>query len=83
MRGETVIAIGIGGSKTALNEFAKPIPTGFYGTVLISPKRHGYETSVNMFKWITQNQQPPAVTLTSGMLMTRNNQADVRAKMGI
>lgn len=83
LRGETVIAIGIGGSKTALNEFAKPIPTGFYGTVLISPKRHGYETSVNMFKWITQNQQPPAITLTSGMLMTRRNQAEVHAKMGI
>jgi len=83
LRSESVVAIGIGGSKTALNEFAKPNPTGFYGTVLISPKRHGYETSVDIFKWITQNQQPPAVTLTSGMLMTRRNQADVRAKMGM
>ncbi len=83
LRGDSVVAIGIGGSKTALNEFAKPNPTGFYGTVLISPKRHGYETSVDMYKWITQNQQPPAVTLTSGMLMTRSNQADVRAKMGM
>jgi len=83
MHSEAVVAIGIGGSKTALNEFVKPTPTGFYGTVLISPKRHGYETTVDMFKWIVQNQQPPALTLTSGMLMTRANQADVRAKMGM
>jgi len=83
MHSEAVVAIGIGGSKTALNEFVKPTATGFYGTVLISPKRHGYETTVDMFKWIVQNQQPPALTLTSGMLMTRANQADVRAKMGM
>ncbi len=80
---DAVIGIGIGGSKTAQNEFSKPGQTGFYGSVLISPKRHGYETAVDMFKWITQNQAPAMLTLTSGMLMTRRNQADVRAKMGM
>lgn len=80
---DAVIGIGIGGSKTAQNEFSKPAITGFFGSVLISPKRHGYETAVDMYKWITQNQAPPALTLTTGMLMTKANQADVRARMGV
>jgi L-arabinose transport system substrate-binding protein len=83
MGADTTIGIGIGGSKTALNEFAKPAATGFFGTVLISPKRHGYETALNMYKWITENQTPPALTLTSGTLMTRANQADLRKQMGL
>ena len=83
LKADSVIAIGIGGSKTALNEFAKPTPTGFYGTVLISPKRHGYETSLNMYKWITENQAPAPLTLTTGTLMTRANQAATRAQMGL
>ncbi len=83
MGADAVVGVGIGGSKTAQNEFAKPAATGFYGSVLISPKRHGYETAVDMYKWITQNQVPAMLTLTSGMLMTKANQADVRAKMGV
>ena len=82
LRSDAMIGIGIGGSKTAQNEFAKPQPTGFYGTVMISPKRHGYETAVNLYDWISSNKAPPAETLTSGVLMTRANQAKVRADMG-
>lgn len=77
LRADSMIGIGIGGSKTALNEFAKPAATGFYGTVQISPKRHGYETSLMMHQWVTTNQAPAAVTLTSGTLMTRKNQAEL------
>ncbi|KQV79207.1 sugar ABC transporter substrate-binding protein [Massilia sp. Root351] len=77
LRADSMIGIGIGGSKTALNEFAKPAATGFYGTVQISPKRHGYETSLLMHQWITANQPPAAVTLTKGTLMTRKNQAEL------
>ena len=82
IKADAMVGIGIGCSKTAQNEFAKPAATGFYGTVLISPKRHGYETSVNMYEWITANKVPPPVTQTAGMLMTRQNQADVRKQMG-
>lgn len=80
---DAMVAIGIGGSQTALNEFSKPTPTAFFGTVLISPKRHGYETSVNLFHWIRDGKAPPAITLTTGTLMTRKNQAAVRAEMGL
>ncbi len=83
LNADSVIGIGIGGSKTAINEFNKPTPTAFYGTVLISPKRHGYETSVDMYLWITQNKIPAALTLTTGSLMTRANQAAVRAENGL
>ena len=83
IRQDAMIGVGIGGSQTALNEFAKPTPTGFFGTVLISPKRHGYETAVMVFEWATQGKVPPLLTLTSGALMTRQNQAAVRKQMGL
>jgi len=80
---DAMLGIGIGGSQTALNEFSKPTPTAFFGTVLISPRRHGYETTMNVYKWVVENQAPAALTLTSGTLMTRKNQADVRKQMGL
>lgn len=83
LRADSMIGVGIGGSKTAQNEFAKPAATGFYGTVLISAKRHGYETSTNLYEWIAKGKVPPAETLTAGMLMTRANQAKVRVAMGL
>jgi L-arabinose transport system substrate-binding protein len=82
MRADAVIGVGIGGSKTAMNEFAKPAATGFFGTVMISAKRHGYETAANLYEWIANDKVPPAETLTAGTLMTRANQAKVRAEMG-
>ncbi|MES2898870.1 MAG: arabinose ABC transporter substrate-binding protein [Pseudomonadota bacterium] len=81
MKRDAMIGVGIGGSKTALNEFAKPQQTGFYGTVMLSPKRHGYETSVNLYEWIKNGKAPPPLTLTSGILMTRTNFAQVRAQL--
>lgn len=83
IKADAMLAIGIGGSQTALNEFTKPTPTAFYGTVLISPRRHGYETAVAVYEWATTGKKPPAVTLTSGTLMTRQNQADLRKQMGL
>lgn len=83
IKADAMLAIGIGGSQTALNEFTKPTATGFFGTVLISPKRHGYETAIHVFEWATQGKAPPPVTLTSGVLMTRQNQAELRKQMGL
>lgn len=83
LKGDAMIGIGIGGSKTAQNEFTKPAATAFYGTVMISAKRHGYETAANLYDWIVSNKMPPAETLTGGVLMTRANQAKVRAEMGM
>ena len=83
LHGDAVLGMGIGGSQTALNEFSRPDVTGFYGTVLISPRRHGYETSLDMYDWITTGRAPQPLTLTSGIVVTRANLADVRRKMGL
>jgi len=83
MRADSMIGIGIGGSKTAINEFAKPAATGFFATVTISAKRHGYETAVNLVDWIASGKAPAPVILTGGTLMTRANQAKVRGEMGL
>jgi L-arabinose transport system substrate-binding protein len=80
---DEMIGVGIGGAQSAINEFNKPNPTGFFGTVLISPKRHGYETSMLMYNWLTQNQEPPKLTLTSGKLMDRENLKAVRQEFGL
>ena len=78
---DSMIGVGIGCAASALNEFKKPEQTGFFGTVLI--KRHGYETSLDMYDWIVSGKEPPKLTLTSGQLMTRENGSEVRHEMGL
>lgn len=80
---ESVIGVGIGGAESAINEFKKPTPTGFVGTVIISPKRHGYETAMNMYEWIANGKEPEKVTLTAGQLALRDNYEAVRKELGI
>ena len=82
-KGDNMIGIGIGGSDSALNEFKKTEKTGFFGTIQISPKRHGYETAMNMYNWIAAGKEPPKETFTTGMLMTRDNIQQVRKEMGL
>lgn len=82
IKADNMVGVGIGGAKAAQNELGKPAATGFFGSVMISAKEHGYQTSVNMYDWITGKAVPPAEVLTKGMLMTRANQADVRKQMG-
>lgn len=81
IKADNMVGIGIGGAKAAENELNKPQPTGFFGSVMISAREHGYQTSVNLYNWITGKGTPPAEVLTKGMLMTRANQAEVRKAM--
>jgi L-arabinose transport system substrate-binding protein len=80
---DSVIGVGIGGADSAINEFKKPTATGFFGTVIISPKRHGYETAINMYDWIANGKAPEKLTLTAGQLALRDNYAAVRKELGI
>lgn len=80
---ENIIGVGIGGAESAINEFKKPTATGFFGTVIISPKRHGYETALNMYDWIANDKEPPMLTLTSGSLALRSDYEQVRKELGI
>lgn len=80
---EDIVGVGIAGSGTALAEFDKDERTGFHATVTISPYRHGYETAEYMYRWITEGEEPPAVTYTAGMLMTRLNRNEVLEALGL
>lgn len=75
-----VIAVGIGGSGTAEAEFAKTRPTGFFATILLSPRRHGFETTEAMFKWIKDGVAPAPLTYTSGQVMDRGNWQALKAR---
>lgn len=80
---ENVLGVGIGGAESAINEFKKPTATGFFGTVIISPKRHGYETALNMYEWIANGKEPEKLTLTAGALALRSDYETVRKELGI
>ncbi|MBN2062098.1 MAG: substrate-binding domain-containing protein [Deltaproteobacteria bacterium] len=80
---DDAVAVGIGGQATALTEFSKSSPTAFYATVAISSKRHGYETALHMWNWITEGIEPEKLIYTTGMLMTRANADEVLAEMGL
>ncbi len=78
-----MIGVGIGGAESAINEFKKPTATGFVGSVIISPKRHGYETALNMYEWIANGKEPEKLILTAGSLAKRDDFQKVRAELGI
>ena len=79
---QSLVGVGIGGSEAAVAELAKRNATGFFATVLLSPRRHGYDTAAAMYRWIVANQAPAPLTLTSGTLMTRDNFRSVLAREG-
>ncbi|BBI53499.1 hypothetical protein HORIV_59200 [Vreelandella olivaria] len=75
-----MIGVGINGSGAA---FSRDNPTGFHGTVAVSSTMHGRQTAEDLYRWISEDQEPPANTETSGTLMTRDNWEEVRAALGL
>lgn len=78
-----VIGVGINGGQDVLDEFKKSALTGFYGSILLGAKRHGYESSILVFEWIKSGKQPALLTQTSGKLINRQNVKDVRKEFGL
>jgi len=78
-----IIGVGINGGAVAVNEFKKPTATGFYGTILLEAKVHGYETAKMMYEWIANGKQPPLDTRTAGTLLTRDNYVKVLTEGGL
>ena len=35
------------------------MPTGFFASILLAPKRHGYETAEMLYKWVKDGVEPP------------------------
>lgn len=83
LRADRMVGVGIGGSAAALNEFAKAETTAFMATVMISPRRHGYDTALAMYQWVSSGQAPAPLTLTSGEVADRANVREVRARLGL
>ncbi|MDO8541952.1 MAG: substrate-binding domain-containing protein [Opitutaceae bacterium] len=76
------IAVGINGTDCIV-EFEKPTPTAFFASVLLAPKRHGYDTVTMLHRWITKGEEPPLDTRTAGILVNRETFARVLREQGI
>jgi len=79
---DSVIGIGINGTD-CIPEFEKPAPTGFFASILLAPKRHGFETADMLYKWIKDGTEPPFDTRTTGILIRRDNFKTVLKEQGI
>lgn len=79
---ESCVAIGINGTDCIV-ELEKSKPTSFYGSMLLQPKAHGYQTAAMMYKWIKDGVEPPLDTRTMGILITRENFRQVLKEQGI
>ena len=79
---ENAVAVGINGTDCIV-EFEKPNPTAFFASVLLAPRRHGYDTIAMLHRWVTAGQEPPLDTRTSGIVITRATFARVLAEQGI
>jgi L-arabinose transport system substrate-binding protein len=77
-----VAGVGIG-VDSSLTDLSQSKPTGFIATVLISPRRHGFDTAEMMYKWIKEGVEPPKVTWTQGILINRDNYQQVMKEQGL
>ena len=50
---------------------------------MISPRRHGYETTEYLYKWIKDGVEPPKDTRTAGVLATRENYKHIVKDLGL
>lgn len=79
---DTAVGIGINGTDCIV-ELEKEKPTAFFGSMLLSAKSHGYQTSEMMYKWIKDGVEPPMDSRTVGVLITRENFRQVLKDQGI
>jgi L-arabinose transport system substrate-binding protein len=68
-----VIGVGINGTD-CWDELAKAQATGFIGSLLLSPNKHGYQTADLIFHWIKDGTEPPMTTfIRRATFITREN----------
>jgi len=78
----TTLGIGINGTDCII-EFEKNNPTGFFASILLSPRRHGFETCEMLYRWIKDGTEPPKETYTMGILITRENFRQILKEQGM
>ena len=76
-KADTAVSIGINGTD-CIDEFKKPTPTPFYGSVLMEANVHGRDTTLAMYHWVKDGTEPAKEKFTGGVLITR---ADFEAKL--
>jgi L-arabinose transport system substrate-binding protein len=81
-KAENMIGIGINGSE-AVVEFEKKNVTGLYASILLSAKDHGFKTTEMLYHWVKDGIEPAKDTRTTGVLITRENFAQILKEQGI
>ncbi len=77
-----VIGIGINGTD-AIDELKKK-ESGFFGSMLPSPDKEGYNSALQMFEWVTKGTEPAKYTAMDDVtLITRANFKEVLDKVGL
>jgi L-arabinose transport system substrate-binding protein len=79
---DDVIGVGINGT-SGVDDLKKDKPTGFFASVLLSPRQHGFGTAESMYKWITKGEEPAKETYTKGILIDRSNYKEEMKKEGL
>ncbi|MET0949417.1 MAG: substrate-binding domain-containing protein [Pseudomonas sp.] len=79
---KNVIGIGINGTD-AIDELKKK-ESGFFGSMLPSPDKEGYNTALQMYEWVKDGKEPPKYTAMEDVtLITRANFKEVLTKIGL
>ncbi len=81
-KAENIIGIGIDGT-VGVTDLKREKPTGFFASVLLQPKLHGYGTAETMYKWINEGKEPELRKYTTGILITRENFAQEMKAQGL
>lgn len=78
-----VVGIGINGTDCH-SEFEKPAATGFFGSLLLSPNKHGADTAMMVYHWVKDGTEPPKETyIKSATFINRDNWQDELKKQGM
>jgi L-arabinose transport system substrate-binding protein len=77
------IGCGINGTDCS-DELAKPQQTGFIGSLLLSPNKHGYQTAELVFHWVKDGTPPPMTTfIRRATFIDRDNWKQVMQQQGM
>ena len=76
--------IGIGiGAGTGLTEFEKEEPTGYFATCMISPRRHGYETTETALQVGQRGRRSARGHAHAGVMAYRDNYKEIQTTLGL
>ena len=76
--------IGIGNNGTDAIDELKKKESGFFGSMLPSPDKEGYNTALQMYEWVTTGKEPAKYTAMDDVtLITRANFQEVLTKIGL